>query len=62
LAKSGKKTDKKYIHRVKKLNFVLKQNELGEWFVQFQGSDNLFPATDIEVNLWLMLMEAKQHE
>lgn len=45
--------------RKPKIDFALVQQN-NEWFLQFDGSENLFPATDVEINLWLKVKELEE--
>ena len=42
------------------MEFQLVQSEAGEWYLQFGGSESLFPATDVEVALWLRVKKLEE--
>lgn len=63
LAKYRKTKTGKKVHQAKVVDFELIQNESGEWCLRIGESKNLFPATDVEVTLWLKLKQLEgQHE
>jgi len=59
-ARSGKKSCQKRAYKPKAVQFSIFQDESGEWMLRFAGSDNAFPATDVEVVLWKRVVELEQ--
>lgn len=60
LAKRGKKSAPETVHQFKEPKFEIFQNEAGEWMLRFEKSDGAFPATDVEVALWLKLKRLEE--
>jgi hypothetical protein len=58
LAKNKK--PEKQVYHAREVEFQLVQNEAGEWYLQFGGSESLFPATDVEVALWLRVKKLEE--
>lgn len=56
-AKRGIKAEVPVYKEIKEIKFRLEQNENGEWYLQFDGSENRFPATDVEIVLWKKLKQ-----
>ncbi len=61
LARQGKKPTN-IVHKFKETEFEIFQNEAGEWMLRFGKSKNVFPATDVEVALWLRLKELEEQK
>ncbi len=62
LAKQGKKPAPAKKRQPKAPEFELYQNETGEWMLRFGKSKNAFPATDIEVALWLRIKSLEEQK
>lgn len=60
MAKQGKKPAPKTVRRFKEPKFEIFQNETGEWMLRFEKSNGVFPATDVEVALWLKLRQLEE--
>ncbi|GIV66676.1 MAG: hypothetical protein KatS3mg047_1069 [Bellilinea sp.] len=62
LARQGKKPVPAQKRQFKVPKFELYQDETGEWMLRFEKSNNTFPATDVEVALWLKLKRLEENK
>lgn len=60
LAKQGKKSASETTRQFKEPKFEIFKNEAGEWMLRFEKSNGVFPATDVEVTLWLKLKRLEE--
>jgi hypothetical protein len=59
-ARQGKKPVPTQKRQFKVPEFEIYQDETGEWLLRFKNSTNAFPATDVEVSLWLRLKKMEE--
>lgn len=59
LSRAGIKAKPK-AYKSKYPKFELFQDDTGEWFLRFEKSKIAFPATDVEVMLWMRIKQLEE--